>query len=407
MKQSPQSANTQIITGHDDLMALCEHIDRIGLAAFDFEFIPERTYFPILCLIQACVETTPYIVDPFKVDDLQPLFERIASDKVKCIFHAGSQDLELVYNLSGLIPKNIFDTQIGAGFAGYGYSAGYRRLLSDVLNVHIAKTESFSDWQSRPLTPAQIDYAINDVLHLIPLYEKLKARLIEQGRLEWAEEECLEYEQTEYYEHDRTRDFMRVKGANSLNSRGLAVLREVWLWRDGEARRLNKPPRFLLSDNVMVEIARKPANSVDDLKNMRGIRPDQPRIHGKSILAAIEKARALSDQDCPTWPTGRAPSKSELLTGDFLYVVLKYLANDIGLAPEHICTRDELQLVVRLHKENKLKQATDLKVAEGWRYDVVGKHLIELLSGEPINAQVIMSDGNLRLSLNNSSIPIN
>lgn len=402
-----KSASTKIVNSAAELQDLCDHIDRTKLAAFDFEFIPERTYFPILCLVQVCVEKTPYIVDPFVVEDLAPLFQRIASDEILCIFHAGSQDLELVYSLSGLIPKNIFDTQIAAGFAGYGYSAGYRRLLSDVLNVQIAKTESFSDWQSRPLTPAQIDYAINDVLYLIPLYEKVRDKLNQQGRLEWAEEECKIYEDIEYYDHDRSRDFMRVKGANSLNSRGLAVLREVWLWRDNEARRLNKPPRFLLSDNVMVEIARKPAHSVDDLKNMRGIRPDQPRIHGKAILAAIEKARSLSDQECPTWPTGRAPSKSELLTGDFLYVVLKYLANDIGLAAEHICTRDELQLVVRLHKENKLANATDLKVAEGWRYEVVGKHLIELLSGEPISARVIMTDGNLRLSLNNNSIPTN
>ncbi len=397
--------NANLITNADELNALCQHIDRVGLAAFDFEFIPERTYFPILCLVQVCVEETAYLVDPFELADLTDLFRRVAAENIKCIFHAGSQDLELVNSLSGLIPKNIFDTQIGAGFAGYGYSAGYRRLLSDILSVHIAKTESFSDWQSRPLTPAQIDYAVNDVIHLMPLYRKIVERLQQQGRLEWAEEECKIYEDDEYYKSDRTRDFMRVKGANSLNSRSLAVLRELWNWRDQEAQRVNKPPRILLSDNVMVEIARKPSTSFDDLRTMRGIRPDQARQHGRAIVTAIETARKLSDQDCPVWPTGKIPSKSELLTGDFLYVVLKYLANDLGLAPEHICTRDELQLVVKLHKENKLQQATDLKLVEGWRFEVVGKYLIDLLSGMPLNAKVICADGNLRLLLENDSIP--
>ena len=399
------SVKAKLVVGQTELDELCEHIDKVGLAAFDFEFIPERTYFPILCLVQVCVEQTPYLVDPFVIKDLSRLWQRVVDEKIRCIFHAGSQDLEIVYQQSGLIPKNIFDTQIGAGFAGYGYSAGYRRLLSDILNVQIAKTESFSDWQSRPLTPAQIDYAVSDVLHLIPLYERIVERLKSQGRLEWAEEECKTYEENEYYEHDRSRAFMRIKGANSLNSRGLAVLREIWTWRDTEAQRINKPPRVVLSDNVMVEIARKPSSSIEDLKNMRGIRPDQPRMYGKAILAAIDKARSLPDGELPTWPTGKVPTKSEVLTGDFLYIVLKYLANEIGLAPEHICTRDELQLVVRLHKERKLESATDLKIAEGWRHDVVGKQLFEILSGESINAQVVMNDGNLQLTLNNRSIP--
>lgn len=395
-----------LITQQSELDDLCSHIDRARLAAFDLEFIPERTYFPILCLVQVAVEETAYLVDPFALKDLSELFKRVADESIKCIFHAGSQDCELVYNLSGLIPRNVFDTQIAAGFAGYGYSAGYRRLLSDILNVQIPKTESFSDWQSRPLTDAQIDYAINDVVHLIPLYERIVGKLQEQGRLSWVEEECKIYEEESFYKRDRTKDFMRIKGANSLNSRALAVLREIWNWRDSEAQRLNKPPRMLLSDNVMLEIARKPISSVDDLRNMRGIRPDQPRQYGKGILAAIEKGRSLSDTECPVWTSGKVPTKSELLTGDFLYVVLKFLAGQIGLAPEHICTRDELQILVRLYKENRVQQATDLKLLEGWRYKEVGENLLSLLGGEPLSAQVVQSDGTISLSLDNKTIKV-
>lgn len=396
----------KLIEKQTELKDLCRHIDETRLAAFDLEFIPERTYFPILCLVQVNVGDTAYLVDPFSVDDLTDLFKRVADETVRCIFHAGSQDLELIYSLSGYVPRNVFDTQIGAGFAGYGYSAGYRRLLADILGVQISKTESFSDWQSRPLTEAQIDYAVSDVIHLIPLYNRIIGRLSELGRVAWAEEECKVYEDEGFFERDRSKDFMRIKGANSLNSRALAVLRELWGWRDTDAQRANKPPRMLLSDNIMLELARKPPDSIEVLRNMRGLRPDQARQFGKAIITAIEKGRALPDNECPVWTAGKVPTKSELLTGDFLYVVLKFLAGQIGLAPEHICTRDELQLLVRLYKEKRLEQSIGLKLLEGWRYQEVGRHVLQILAGEPLNARVVHEDGSLSLSLNNKTIGV-
>ncbi|MBZ0186716.1 MAG: ribonuclease D, partial [Candidatus Obscuribacterales bacterium] len=168
---------TELITETSELLKLCALIDKHKIVSLDLEFIPERTYYPVLCLVQCCVDKKPYIIDPLALTDLGPLWERIADPEILTILHAASQDLDLAYNFSDLIPKNIFDTQIAAGFAGYGYSAGYRRLLSEVLNVQIPKTESFSDWHARPLTESQMDYAISDVIYLEPLYDSITAKL--------------------------------------------------------------------------------------------------------------------------------------------------------------------------------------------------------------------------------------
>ena len=391
--------DAKLITKERHLDELCHHVDRAGMVSLDFEFIPERTYFPVLCLVQACVEGTPYIVDPLALRDLGELWKRVANPEIKCIFHAGSQDLELAYGLSGLVPKNIFDTQIAAGFAGYGYSAGYRKLLNQILDVNIPKTESFSDWQARPLTDAQIDYAVNDVIHLEPLYENILEELERRGRLDWAFEECLHYEEEGTYNKDRSREFFRVKGSNTLTPRGLAILREVWGWRDETARELNKPPRTILADNVLIEVCRRPPASVQALGKMRGIRPDQVRHYGDAILDAVRDGQSVPSDQCPTWPSGRAPSKDELLMGDFIYVILKFLANDLDLAAEHLATRDELQAIVRGYMEGRPERTEDVRLLKGWRFDVAGERIVAMLDGRDIHVKVRKQRRGLKLEL--------
>ncbi len=388
---SSKSSQAVLVNTSAELEQLTDHIDRVGIGAFDFEFIPERTFYPVLCLVQACVDGTVYLVDPLVLDNLQPLFERIANPNIACIFHAGGQDLELVFHLSGLVPKNILDTQIAAGFAGFGYSAGYRRLLQQALNVHIHKTESFSDWQSRPLTKSQMEYAINDVLHLEALWNAIAKKLTEQDRLSWAMEECKVYEDESNYKRDRTRDFMRIKGSSGLEPRALAVLKMLWIWRDTTARKIDKPPRVVLSDNVLLELAKRPIDSMQDLQRMRGIRPDQVRQWGKNIVQAIAEGKAIPDAECPAWPTGKIPSRNEVLTGDFLYLMLKILASEIDLAPEHLATRDDLQYLVRCHRENKMDD-NDLKLLTGWRYEHAGIRLVNLLEGTTVRVKVTSDD---------------
>jgi ribonuclease D len=341
--------------------------------------------------------------------DLQILWETVADPNIIKVLHAAAQDLTIIFQRSGLIPHNIFDTQIAAGFLGLGYPAGYGKLLAALFDLNLSKTESFTDWQARPLSRSQIEYAVDDALHLIPLYERLQSDLAQRQRLEWVIEECKLYEQNSYYIKESGREFLRVKGAQGLNRRKLAVLQSVCLWRDAEAKRIDRPARSVINDNIMLELAKKPPHSVEDIQRIRGIRSDQIAGWGRKVMKVIEEAAQIADKDCPQWPSGRAPSKSDVMIADVLYTVLKIRALDLEIAPELIATRDELQGLVKIGKELKegkngvggsLKSDAEAEDDEenaltvGWRRELAGNELLSVLRGAPVT--VTISDSNTR-----------
>lgn len=376
-----------IITKAHELDVLCDEIDAGKRCALDLEFIPERTYEPVLCLVQVATDSGAYIVDPLVLTDLNNLWRRVCSDEILVVLHAANQDLELVHGLSGLIPQNVFDTQIAAGFAGFGYPIGYGKLLNQLLGVSIAKTESFTDWTTRPLTSSQVEYAVEDVVHLLPIYERLCQKLDEQGRLSWAREECQRYVDPERYQRDRGMDFLRVKGASALNRRGLAVLQALCEWRDNEARRVDRPPKSILSDNILIELARRPPKELSDIQRIRGIRPDQVRGLGNQLLKSVQKGLATPEESCPFWPSSKIPPKREVLVADMLFAILKVISYEVDLATELIATRDELQAMVRIYKEGKIENCT-LPIMQGWRRNIAGQRLLDALSGAPLTVTV-------------------
>ncbi|HEY9732940.1 MAG TPA: ribonuclease D [Drouetiella sp.] len=376
-----------IITDRSELLKLCHEIDSSGRCALDLEFIPERTFEPVLCLVQVATDHSAHIVDPLALPDLKILWERICDPRILVVLHAANQDLDLVYGLSGLVPSNIFDTQIGAGFGGFGYPVGYGKLLNQLLGVTIAKTESFTDWLGRPLTESQIEYALEDVCHLLPMYDKLCAVLKDQGRLSWAEEECKRYVMAEKYQRDRSGDYLRIKGASGLNRRGLAVLQALTDWRNKEAVRTNKPTKSILADNSLVEVSRRPPQSISDIQRVRGIRPDQIRTFGALMLKAVEKGMQVPESELPSWPSSRIPPKREVLLADYLFAILKVIAYNADIATELVCTRDDLQALVRAHRERSLEKSP-LPLLQGWRRDMAGNNLISLLDGEALTVSV-------------------
>ena len=369
-----------LITKEADLQALCDKLAKTDRCAIDLEFVPERTYEPVLCLVQVATEDGAHLVDPIALPNLSQLWEMINREGMLVILHSGGQDLELIYSLSGTVPKNVFDTQIAAGFGGFGYPIGYGKLLHQLLGVAIAKTESYTDWTTRPLSDSQIQYAIEDVLHLSPMYESLTARLKDVGRLEWALEECARLSNPDRFKRDKAQDFLRVKGASSLSRRGLAVLQSLCEWRNNEARRLNKPTRSVIADNTLLELARKPPKEVGDIQRIRGVRIDQVRAYGSQMINAIERGRAMDDDELPSWPSSRVPPKKEVLLADILFAGLKLITYDIDLATELLATRDDLQALVRLHREKKIENAK-LPLLQGWRKEIAGDKLTQLLDG--------------------------
>lgn len=390
-----------IVTKTSQLAAVCEKIDQAGRFALDLEFIPERTYAAELALIQVATDTDAFIIDPLAVRDLNPIWERIADPKLLKVLHAGDQDLEIVFNESGLVAQNVMDTQIAAGFIGFGYPVGYGKLLQQLLGISLSKTESYTDWTHRPLTESQIEYAIDDVKHLLPIFDRVVEMLRERDRYEWVVEECKKYTQKSYYEKDRKNDFFRIKGANTLSRRGLAVLRELSDWRHGEAYRANRPLKSILQDGILLEFARRPPTQISELQRIRGVRPDQLKQYGADLLSAIRIGIDLPETELPKWPAARIPSKRDVLLADVLYTVLRVICFDLEIAPELVATRSILEALVRQHNEKALDESS-LPIANGWRRELAGQQLIDLLNGATLRMQFVDEEHPVSMSVDHS-----
>jgi ribonuclease D len=388
-----------IIRNEEDLKKLCEEIDSHGRFSLDLEFIPERTYEPEICLIQVSTDLDAYIIDPYDVRDMTEIWKRVADPNILKVLHAGDQDLDLMHLSCGLLPQNVFDTQIAAGFIGFGYPIGYGKLLNQLLNISLSKSESFTDWTNRPLTQSQIDYALDDVRHLLGLHDKLIELLDERQRKSWAIDECKRYTDPSYYEKDRGKDFMRIKGASSLSRRGLSVLKAICDWRHGEASRTNRPLKSIVADNVIFEFARHPPKNQAEIQRIRGIRPDQVKAFAPSILKAVEQGLALPESDWPTWPSSRIPSKREVLISDFLFTVLKIITFDLDVAAELVTTRAALEALVRLHFEGNLNP-DKFALLQGWRNELVGDRLMQILQGAECKLQLKSKSHPISLEVN-------
>ena len=250
-----------VITEPKPFAELCERLRAAGSFALDMEFQRERTYWPNLQLLQVGIPGEAAAVDPLAIEDLSPLYTLIADPSLVKIVHAGRQDAEIFYNATETPPRNMYDTQVAAALVGLGEQVGYAALVQKLVGVRIKKTERITDWGRRPLRPAQVEYALNDVIHLHEIKEKLDEDLAKLGRVDWLAEELSFYEQESQYRADPRQLFRKVSGWRGLNRRGLGILRELAAWRESEAQRRDIPRQRVVPDDVLVEVAmRRPGN---------------------------------------------------------------------------------------------------------------------------------------------------
>ena len=353
-----------------------------GVCGLDTEFMRERTYRAQLCLVQIASPDGIYIVDPLKDIDLKPLAELLADPEVEIVLHAGRQDLELFYDEFKVVPSQVFDVQVAAGFAGMGASLSYGSLVKSVLGVTLEKGESYTDWCRRPLTDRQMDYAADDVRWLLQAAEKIKAKLRELGRLEWALEEMRPLSATETYDIDLDQLWKRVSGRGTLSGRQLAVLREVTRWREEEAMRRNLPRGWLIKDATLVEIARRHPSSTQKLGRIRGFNSKEVQRSGPGIIAAVEKGLS---QDPPE--VARAPKREDQvrarLIGGLADVVVRTRAEAAGIAPELVATRGDVeQLLLQLFAGKGVEMASNgNRLMQGWRRELAGDAVVALAEG--------------------------
>ena len=363
-----------LIASTDALAAACARLAAHPFVTVDTEFMRETTYYPKLCLIQMATPDEGVLVDPLAPGlDLKPFLELMANEAVLKVFHSARQDLEIIWNLGRLVPHPVFDTQIAAMVCGYGDSVSYEQLVNDLAKERVDKSSRFTDWSRRPLSEAQLAYALSDVTHLVKVYEALAAELERTGRSAWLTEEMEVLTSPETYRADPENAWRRLAG-RLRKAREIAVLMEVAAWREREAQARDVPRGRVLKDEAVHDVAVAAPRSVEALGRLRTIPNGFERSKmGGDILAAVERGLARDPKTVPTpeRPRGRGGNGAAV---ELLRVLLKAVAEAEGVAPKIIATIDDLEAVAE-------DDHADVAPLKGWRRHLFGDKALALKAG--------------------------
>ncbi len=357
-------------------------LDRIGgqrLLGLDTEFVSERTYRPVLCLISLAWPGGSALLDVPALGDLRGLGSALKGEGITVVVHAGSQDLPLLERHLGGRPARVFDTQAASAFLGHG-QIGYQRLVGEVLRIDLEGDSGFTDWTRRPLTRDQLNYAREDAVYLVPLYQALSAELERRGRLDWCWEECRRLRDREMPEPTPEDAWAHVDGVRRLGPRSLAVLRELAAWREGEARQRDVPVSHVVRDSTLIALARQAPRDRTMLEQVRGVTPGQMRRYGGDLLWAVERGLACRRE---AWPRVRelpAEDAAVRLATDLLASWVRKRAADEDISGPLLATREDIADLVRWQR-GLAPGNPEPRVLAGWRRSLVGGALLELLEG--------------------------
>lgn len=365
------------VSGINDVVAAGRAAGRIGL---DTEFMREKTYRARLCLVQVSTPDDVVLIDTVAVDDLSAIAALVGDPDVEVVLHAGLQDLQILYERYGVLPRSIFDVQLAAGFVGLGASLPYGRLVSSVLGVQLEKGESYSDWCRRPLTDAQARYAADDVIHLLPLRDGIGKKLESLGRAAWAAEEMELLCREELFEVDPGEAWRRVGGRGVLSSKQTAVLKELARWREEAAARRDLPRGWIVKDPTLIELARRAPRDIGGLKSIRGMNAREAERAGREILDAVAAGLAAPPVDGPQAPPRSLQARARMLSG-LADGVVRARCERAEVATELVATRGELEnlLVAVLDGDADLQRH---RLMTGWRRELAGNAVVALARGE-------------------------
>ena len=353
----------------EQLQQFCNVIQHSHWLAIDTEFIREKTYYPRFCLLQVGNGEIAACIDPLKIKDLTPILDILYRDDIIKVLHAAHQDLEIFYHLWHRIPQPIFDTQLAAAITGYGDQMGYAKLVQQVLNVSLEKDQARTDWSQRPLDEAQLKYAVNDVIHLGEVYLQLDSKLKKLGRTHWLDAEYEYFSQASTYCIEADHAWKKVKGRQHLKGVQYAVLQHLAGWREKRAIERDRPRRWILKDEVLVDLARRMPAKLQQLARIRGLEDGVIQKQGELLLELIRQARQVPEAD---WPSENIPlrrlNRQEEALSDLMMCALRIIADKHDITPASIAAKKDL--------EKLISGATDTPLLEGWRKKIAGETLL-------------------------------
>ncbi len=368
------------------LTALCNDLRDADWLAVDTEFIREKTYYPRLCLVQIGTADVVACVDPLAIDDLTPLFDLLNDAGILKVLHAAHQDLEIFHQLSGQVPTPIFDTQVAASVLGQGEQIGYGKLVQNALGLELDKSHARTDWSQRPLDDDQLNYAADDVRYLAQIYPQMRETLRELGRLEWLDEDFAAISDVSRFVVEPDAMWKKIKGVQFLKGAQLAVLQTLAAWRERQAMDKDKPRKWILSDDVLIDLARRTPTDERGLKKIRGLDDRAIERRGRKLLELIQEGRNRPKSEWPELkPRVRLEPEQEALA-DAAMAVLRQSSLDANISAGAIATRKDVEAVILGDEENAL--------LHGWRAHLAGDQIREFLAG---TLQLSARDGKLVL----------
>lgn len=378
----------RLITDQQEFDDLCEHIREAGIVAFDTEFISENTFRPKLCLIQLATREQAAAVDPFEVN-VAGWWDIMKDDQTTVVVHAGREESRFCITETGQRPRLLADVQLAEGLRSSSYPLSYERLLLRVLNKTIHSTETRTDWQRRPLTERQITYAVDDVRYVLEVWDRQKAWLEKKNRLTWVEEE-FERLIDEMEAERNGGQWMKLSGVRRLNARQLAVVRELYRWREKTAESRDQPMRRILRDDLLIDLARRQPKSESELLNSRDMNRTNFRRSAGEIVECVQAAMALPQDQIPPRFRNNDSGPDEPVLGKLLALALANRCIELQLSAGIVGTSNDLKEWIRWYSSGSKPEKAP-RLSMGWRAEVCGDLLRDVIEG---NVSLRVADPN-------------
>ncbi|GAA0419286.1 ribonuclease D [Cocleimonas flava] len=362
-----------LIETTEQLQNFVNKISNASWVAIDTEFLREKTYYAKLCLVQVEAEGLRACIDPLSIDDISSFSSILHNPNIVKVLHAAHQDLEILLQLTGKVPAPIFDTQVAASVLGIGDQMGYARLVEDMLGVSLAKTQSRTDWSKRPLKPAQLEYAIDDVRYLAQIYPKMIDKLKEQDRLSWLDKDFTRATDPEVYASNARERWKKVRGNQVLKRPQLAILRELAAWREDKAEKSDRPRKWIVSDDILLDLSRQQPSNLTEIGEIRGINADRSSNTHQIWLDLIKKGQNTPEEEWPELPRSKKPSPNQNALIDLLMIVVQIQAKKHNITAAVIATRKQLATLV---------QSGESRLSDDWRGELVNEQIHKVMSGE-------------------------